>query len=1186
MADQIKVSEAERVFAGGGEMGILMRSHDWSKTLLGSVETWPQSLKTSVRIMLTCRQPMFVWWGENLINLYNDAYQDVLCAKHPTALGKPAAELWHEIWDQVGPRAESAMLKNEGTYDEALLLIMERNGFSEETYYTFSYSPVPNDEGNAGGIICANIDDTHRVVSQRQLALLRELAAKTSDARTFDEACTLSATCFDSNPYDLPFAMIYMVDPDQQEAILAGTSGIERGQIFSPEKISLDEDCVWSFAQVIKSQRALLLSNIDTQFENLPKGAWSRSPHQAKVIPILPSRQAGKVALLVIGLNPFRLYNDNYREFIELMVAQIAASIANAQAYEEEKHRAEALAELDRAKTIFFSNISHEFRTPLTLMLSPLEDLLGNQSAITAEVRQSLVLMQRNGQRLLKLVNTLLDFSRIEAGRIEVIYEPTDLSGFTTELASVFRSVIERVNLRFTIDCPPLSQPVYIDRQMWEKIVLNFLSNAFKFTFEGEISVHLRDRKDHVELEVRDTGTGIPADELPHIFERFHRVQGARGRTYEGSGIGLSLVQELVQLHGGTIEVRSILGQGTSFIVSIPSGTAHLSKEHIGKTRTLVSSTLGTMPYIEEALRWLPPENRGGKDSLPSLGRTGQLVSHGDFAATRILLVDDNGNMRDYVRRLLSDRGYTVETATDGLMALSKIQHQAPDLVLTDVMMPQLDGFGLLQALRTQPSTRDIPVILLSARAGEESRIEGLAAGADDYLVKPFSARELLARVESNLKMAQMRQESAQREQALRLKAEAATEELENIMSRIADQFMAIDREERYIYVNDRVAQVLGKPRAEFIGQKIWELFPGVVGSQFYHEVQRAIAEQVIVNFEYFYESWQRWYEIRIYPSGNGVSIFIADISDRKQAELQLQESQRFNQQIAETLLGLIFVYDLSEQRNVYINRNVANLLGYRIQEIQDLGTNVLPTLTHPEDLESVLAYFAEFRSVPEGVMREIELRILHANGEWHWLYLRSLVFTRDPEGTPRQILGVALDISDRKQAEDELRRQEIELQFANDRFERAAMAVNCLIYDWDVEQDIIVRTKGITRILGYSLEEAEPTSGWWRNLIHSEDLPRIEAEATIQLQAGDRFSTEYRVRHKNQQYIYVQDYGIVTHDAQGNWLRVIGSTMDISDRKQVEVALREQEQFLQDLTHNVPVLLWTARPDGGVTSS
>jgi signal transduction histidine kinase len=612
VTQQGKSIALEKLFAGGGEMGAMMRSLDWSATPLGSAEQWPQSLKTAVRIMLTSRQAMFVWWGEELINLYNDAYKAILGGKHPEVLGQPASYVWREIWDQVGPRAESAIRNNEGTYDEALLLIMERNGYPEETYYTFSHSPVPNDQGGTGGIICANTDDTQRIISERQLALLRELAARTADARTFDDACTLSAKCLETNPYDLPFAMIYLVDPGRECVVLAGISGINRGHAAVPETIALDSDSAWPFAEVIKSNKPYLVTDLGALFGSLPTGAWQRPPHQAVIVPIAPSGQTGKSGILVVGLNPFRLFDDNYSGFIDLVAAQIAASIANAQAYEEERKRAEALAELDRAKTIFFSNISHEFRTPLTLMLGPLEDMLANPAGPTPSERSQLETAHRNSLRLLKLVNTLLDFSRIEAGRVQAVYEPTDLAMLTADLAGMFRSAIERAGMRLCVDCPPLPESIYIDREMWEKIVLNLLSNAFKFTLEGEITVALRWADDHVELEIRDTGTGIPSEEILHLFERFHRVQGATGRTYEGSGIGLSLVQELVKLHGGTIQVTSVVDQGSCFTVLIPTGYAHIPKERIGKTRTLASTAMRAATYVEEALRWLPEE--GSRD--------------------------------------------------------------------------------------------------------------------------------------------------------------------------------------------------------------------------------------------------------------------------------------------------------------------------------------------------------------------------------------------------------------------------------------------------------------------------------------------------------------------------------------------------------------------------------------------
>ncbi|HJU20753.1 MAG TPA: ATP-binding protein [Stellaceae bacterium] len=426
-------------------------------------------------------------------------------------------------------------------------------------------------------------------------------------------------------------------------------------------------------------------------------------------------------------------------------------------AREDERRRAEALAEIDRAKTAFFSNVSHEFRTPLTLMLGPLEDVLA-QPDLPAPERERLAVAQRNSLRLLKLVNSLLDFSRIEAGRARALYEPVDLAAFTADLASNFRSACERAGVRLVIDCPPLPEPVHVDRDMWEKIVLNLLSNAFKFTFEGAITIGLRAADGQAELSVRDTGVGVPKPELPRLFERFHRIEGQKSRTYEGSGIGLALVQELVKLHGGTIRAESAVGRGTCFTLALPFGTAHLPPERIGAERRLASTSIRAQAYVEEALRWLPdraaPPAEMPHESAEPGGRPP--LPHG----TRILVVDDNADMRAYLRRLLGS-GCVVETAADGDAALAAIRARRPDLVLADVMMPRLDGFGLLRAIRGDPALRDLPVVMLSARAGEESRVEGLDAGADDYLVKPFSARELLARVNANLELARLRRNAA-----------------------------------------------------------------------------------------------------------------------------------------------------------------------------------------------------------------------------------------------------------------------------------------------------------------------------------------------------------------------------------------------------------------------------------------
>jgi signal transduction histidine kinase len=286
-----------------------------------------------------------------------------------------------------------------------------------------------------------------------------------------------------------------------------------------------------------------------------------------------------------------------------LLAGQISAALGNARAYEGERRRAEALAELDRAKTTFFSNISHELRTPLTLMLSPVEELLSELSGRNPEESALLELVHRNGLRLQKLVNSLLDFSRIEAGRIHADYEPTELDRYTEDLASTFRSAMERAGLSFQIECEPLPQPVYVDRDMWEKVVLNLLSNALKFTFEGGVRVAVNADGAFARLTVQDTGTGIPASELRQIFERFHRVEGARGRTIEGTGIGLALVQELVNLHGGSITAESEVSKGTTFTVTIPFGTDHLPKDKVRTTASPHSTASGSDAFLAEALR-------------------------------------------------------------------------------------------------------------------------------------------------------------------------------------------------------------------------------------------------------------------------------------------------------------------------------------------------------------------------------------------------------------------------------------------------------------------------------------------------------------------------------------------------------------------------------------------------------
>jgi signal transduction histidine kinase/DNA-binding response OmpR family regulator len=717
-------------------MGALMRSTDWSRTPFGPVDTWPQSLRTALSIMLESRFAMVVAWGPDFRFFYNDRYRPILGAKHP-ALGKAGCDIFPEVWSVVGPEFERVR-RGEAFAIDDWYLPLERNGYPENCWFTLSYSPIRDESGGVGGLLAVVAETTGRVDSERRLATLRDLAQSAATVTSDVDACANAASILERNPIDVPFALFYLTDAGGRVARLVSITGLPADHPAAAPTLAVGlDDQVWPCKTALTAGHQEIADGLTGRFDRpLAGGPYPEPSHTAAILPLYRPGADRPYGIVVAGVSPRRVLDDAYRTFLTLAAEHIATAIANARAFEEERRRAQTLAELDRAKTAFFSNVSHEFRTPLTLMIGPIEELLADGDLSPAH-RDALELTHRNALRLRKLVNTLLDFSRIEAGRSQAVYEPVDLAEYTEELASVFRAAIDKAGLRYVVDCDRLGEPVYVDREMWEKIVLNLLSNAFKFTLEGEIRVTLRRGLDRATLEVRDTGSGIPGDHLAHVFERFHRIDAPTARTHEGTGIGLALVQELVKQHGGTIDVESVLGTGSAFIVNVPLGRAHLPAERLATTRALRSTAVGADAFIEEALRWLPdtpaPQPVEVARDSPC-----------------ILVADDNADMRAYIKRLLGTRWH-VEVVGNGAEALSFLRGRPADLVIADVMMPTLDGFGLLRELRANAHTRDIPVLMLSARAGEESRIEGLQAGANDYLVKPFSARELVARVEAQL---------------------------------------------------------------------------------------------------------------------------------------------------------------------------------------------------------------------------------------------------------------------------------------------------------------------------------------------------------------------------------------------------------------------------------------------------
>lgn len=891
--------------APSNEMQERVDAFDWSRTPLGAIESWSPALRMMVQFLLSNRFPLLLWWGPQYVCIYNDAYSSVLGAKHPWALGRPVKDVWSEVWEVIQPLIDTPFKGGPATWNEDICLELNRRNFLEEAHFTIAYSPVPDEavESGIGGVIATVHEITEKVVGDRRVATLRDLGVRSIDAKTSEEACAIAAESLVGHAKDIPFALLYLMDANQQTARLAGSVGVMTGSRAAPVKITFhaEENCdaVWPFDAAMKSGSVEIVPNLSTRLAGeIPPGPWRDPPHTAVVMPILSNKLHHVAGFLIAGVSARLQFDQSYLDFLGLATNQIAGSIANAREIEQEKKRAEALAEIDRAKTVFFSNVSHEFRTPLALTLGPIEEVLErSRTELPLSVRDGLQMAHRNGQRLLRLVNNLLDFSRIEAGRARALFLPTDLADYTKELANVFRAAIERAGLRLDVDCPPLSEPVYVDRDMWEKVVLNLVSNAFKFTFEGKITISLHVADSLVELRVRDSGVGIPDEEMPRLFERFHRVPNTRSRTHEGSGIGLALVWELVKLHGGSLRAESRLGEGSTFIVSLPLGKAHLPQEQIGVADIHTRTSSGVEPFVEEALLWLPDHLSEG-EAKPELNENKSPSDHRKDLALKhplVLVVDDNADMRKYLARLLAER-CEVLLAPDGLAALALARERRPDLILSDVMMPIMDGVELLRALRSDAVLHTIPVIFLSARAGEDSRIEGLQEGADDYIIKPFTARELLARVSAHLDLTRLRSEEQEREKQNALReSEKRFRALVEASSEAVYRMSGDWTEMRYLHSDDFIADT-----QEPITDWLQKYIPSEEKTRVLAVIKHAIQTKTIFELEHQVlraDGSLGWTYSRAVPivdkSGEIIEWFgvASDITSRKEAEKGLREA-------------------------------------------------------------------------------------------------------------------------------------------------------------------------------------------------------------------------------------------------------------------------------------------------------
>jgi signal transduction histidine kinase/DNA-binding response OmpR family regulator len=707
---------------------------DWSATPLGPVAGWSEELCAALRTVMPSRVPMLIWWGLRMTQLYNDAFTPLIGDKHPQAMGQDAADCYPESWAELGPLARSVLAGEGATYSRDLCLPYRRHGYVEETYWTFSYSPIRVGQG-VGGIFVAALETTAQVLAERRLRVLQELGGIAAvELRTVGDACLMACTVLDRARADVAFAMVHLLDDTGTRLALTASSGLTE-QARSAVAVLGPESREW---RVVSSGRMEVVTGLGERLTGgVDRSVMGDEIDRAVVLPLTDRVREHAVGSIVLGLSPHRAFDADYRSFVELVARQMSTAATGALAYAAERERAEALAALARAKTRFLQNVSHEFRTPLTLILGPLTALRDDPAvSLFPHHREGTVAALRAARRLERLVDSLLRFAGAD-GEPQVRRESTDVADLTTECASMFRAAIERAGLRLVLDLAS-SGPVELDQEMWLTIVSNLLSNAVKFTPAGTITVRLRQRSRGLVLEVADTGIGIPAGEVPRVFDRFHQVPGTVSRSGDGVGIGLALVADLAGVLGGGAAVDSTFGSGSTFTVTVAAPPASAPARSTAASVAVRSLAAEAASWVEAGVTPVPDP------PAPAPG------------SARILLVEDNADLRGYLTRLLRDDGWTVVAVPDAESALEAARHA--DLVLSDVMMPGVDGLELVRRLRGAGATARVPVVLLTARAGSESAAEGLRAGADDYVIKPFDPAELLARVRVHVELSRLRE--------------------------------------------------------------------------------------------------------------------------------------------------------------------------------------------------------------------------------------------------------------------------------------------------------------------------------------------------------------------------------------------------------------------------------------------
>jgi signal transduction histidine kinase/DNA-binding response OmpR family regulator len=715
----------EGLFDGPGQVRELLRAVDWAATALGPVGGWSPVLRTMVRAVLVSSFPIAIHWGPQRIAVYNDAWVPLIGGKHPAALARPARDTWPEAWQVVGPRLDQVINHGRTVHATDEHRIMDRHGYPEECYFSLSHSPIQDLDGSPAGAFSIATETTATVLYRRRMRVIQDLGSlSTTEPGGAAETCRAVLAVLATARETMPFAVAILGEDDTGPQRVAdyGLAPEAPNPGEGPGPPGGRADPLVLIERVLATGHAEEVTGLREAYPGalLPGPLGPLTPDAAVLLPLTVSGRSTPIGVLAVGVNPYRPLNAEYRAFFALVARQVRVALADTMAYQVEKLRGKLLADLDQAKMEFFQNVSHELRTPLTLLLAPLQNLLATAGDRTASERQDLQAAARAAQRLNTMVDALLDFTGAEARTLSPDRQPTDVAELTGQTASMFRATAEHAGLTFQVQVPDGPVVAAVDRTMWATIVTNLLSNAVKYTRHGSIQLSLTATPTQAVLTVTDSGPGIDRAQQPLVFHRFHRSPAA-GQS--GAGIGLSVVADLVHAHEGRIDLDSTPGQGSTFTVTVPLVTTD-------------PEPLTPQPA---------PTSAAGFD--------------GD-TRPRVLLVEDDTDLREFLTRLLTDAGWLVDAHRAAETAAQQVlgTPRPPQLVLTDVMLPGQNGLALVKQLRGHPATNRTPMIILTARHGDDATAEGLAAGADDYITKPFSTHELLARAHAAYQLAQLRE--------------------------------------------------------------------------------------------------------------------------------------------------------------------------------------------------------------------------------------------------------------------------------------------------------------------------------------------------------------------------------------------------------------------------------------------